>query len=198
MARRCSPAGPAAPGGPPPPPSPPQRLRLTVTPVVDAATGQAALGVRLSPHAVVRRVRPPPGRRGLAAANAEFGRLAAQTAGGLLPRRATWSAASVAGPVGLVSIGADLARTDAAALLAFCAAISLHLALLNALPLPALDGGQLAFLAIEAARGRPVDRRVQDGVNRTALTLLLLLSTAVLVGDLGKLRLFTALRHLWR
>lgn len=39
---------------------------------------------------------------------------------------------------------------------------------------------------------------MQDGVNRTALTLLLLLSTAVLVGDLGKLRLFTALRHLWR
>lgn len=189
--------GRATPTGPPLP-LPPQRLRLTVTPEVDAASGQAALGVRLSPNAVVRRVRPPIGRVGLAVANAEFRRLAAQTAGGLLPRRSTWSAASVAGPVGLVSIGADLARTDTAALLAFCAAISLHLALLNALPLPALDGGQLAFLAIEAARGRPVDRRVQDGVNRTALTLLLLLSTAVLVGDLGKLRLFSALRRLWR
>ncbi|OSX77185.1 hypothetical protein BU14_0159s0040 [Porphyra umbilicalis] len=163
-----------------------------------AASGQAALGVRLSPNAVVRRVRPPGGRAGIGAAHAEFRRLAAQTAGGLIPRRRSWSPAAYAGPVALVSMGADLARTDAAALLAFGAVISLHLAMLNALPLPALDGGQLAFLAIEAVRGRPVDRRVQEGVNRTALLLLLLLSTVVLVGDVAKLRPAAALRRLVR
>ncbi|GAB0494348.1 hypothetical protein MMPV_005640 [Pyropia vietnamensis] len=189
--------GRAAPSGPSPS-LPPQRLRLTVTPVVNTASGEAVLGVRLSPNVVLRRVRSPIGRVGLAVANDEFCRLAVETAKGLFPRRSAWSTTTVSGPVGLVSIGADLARTDKVALLVFCAIINLHMAFLNSLPLPGLDGGHLTFLAIEAARGRPVDRRVRDGVNRTALMLVLLLSTAVLVADLNRLRLFSALHRLWR
>ena len=45
--------------------------------------------------------------------------------------------------------------------------------IINILPLPALDGGQLAFLLVEALRGKPLPMRVQENVMQTGLFLLL-------------------------
>jgi RIP metalloprotease RseP len=63
------------------------------------------------------------------------------------------TAAQVAGPVKIVEIGASIAQSDAGNLFQFAALISINLAIINILPLPALDGGQLAFLLIEGLRG---------------------------------------------
>jgi membrane-associated protease RseP (regulator of RpoE activity) len=65
--------------------------------------------------------------------------------------------------------------------------ISLNLAVINALPLPALDGGQMAFLLVEALTGSPVSSRLQEAVNKTALLGFLALSSLLLFGDLKSL-----------
>lgn len=52
----------------------------------------------------------------------------------------------VAGPVAVVAAGSQAARTNATALFHFAAIVSINLAVVNALPLPALDGGYMALL----------------------------------------------------
>jgi RIP metalloprotease RseP len=83
------------------------------------------------------------------------------------------TASQIAGPVKIVEIGANIAKNDTGSLLFFGALISINLAVINILPLPALDGGQLAFLLIEGLRGKPLPTRIQEGVMQTGLVLLL-------------------------
>src|SRR6478672_8370832 len=83
----------------------------------------------------------------------------------------------------IVEIGANIAKSDAAALFNFAALISINLAIINILPLPALDGGQLAFLLIEGLRGKPVPTKIQDGVMQTGLKLLLGLGIFLIIKD---------------
>jgi RIP metalloprotease RseP len=97
------------------------------------------------------------------------------------------TANQLSGPVGIVAIGADIARSDAGDLFQFAALISINLAFINILPLPALDGGQLAFLLIEAIRGKPLPTRLQESVMQTGLMLLLGLGIFLIVRDTANL-----------
>jgi len=91
---------------------------------------------------------------------------------------------SMSGPIGVVKSGADVVKSsDFSAVISFAASISINLAVVNSLPLPALDGGQLAFVLAEAAAGRKIDQRVQEGINSGALLILLLISAGTAVGD---------------
>jgi RIP metalloprotease RseP len=99
-------------------------------------------------------------------------------------------ASQVAGPVKIVEQGAGLAENNALSLFPFTAIISINLAIINILPLPALDGGQLAFLLIEAIRGRPLPMRVQENVMQTGLFLLLGLGIFLIVRDTTQLEVF--------
>jgi len=76
-----------------------------------------------------------------------------------------------------------VSSADFAAVVAFAASISINLAVVNSLPLPALDGGQLAFVLAEAAAGRRIDQRVQESINASALLFLLFISFGTAVGD---------------
>lgn len=93
------------------------------------------------------------------------------------------TANQVAGPVAIVATGAKIAQTDFASLFNFTALISINLAIINILPLPALDGGQLAFLLVEGLRGKPLPSRIQDGVMQTGLVLLLGLGIFLIIRD---------------
>jgi membrane-associated protease RseP (regulator of RpoE activity) len=93
------------------------------------------------------------------------------------------TAGQVAGPVKIVKIGASIAQNDAGNLFFFGALISINLAVINILPLPALDGGQLAFLLIEGLRGKPLPNRIQEGVMQTGLVLLLGLGIFLIVKE---------------
>ena len=91
---------------------------------------------------------------------------------------------SISGPIGVVKTGATVVGTqDVWAVVAFAASISINLAVVNSLPLPALDGGQLAFVLAEAASGRRIDQRLQEGINAGALLILLFISFGTAVGD---------------
>ena len=89
----------------------------------------------------------------------------------------------VAGPVKIVEYGASIAQNNLGNLFQFGALISINLAVINILPLPALDGGQLIFLLIEGFLGKPLPNKFQEGVMQTGLVLLLGLGIFVIIRD---------------
>ena len=97
------------------------------------------------------------------------------------------TAQQVSGPVKIVEMGAQLSSQGGGGLVLFTALISVNLAVLNALPLPLLDGGQLVLLLLEAVRGRPLPERFQLAVMQSGLLLLLGLSVVLIVRDTSQL-----------
>ncbi|XFA73599.1 RIP metalloprotease RseP [Thermosynechococcaceae cyanobacterium Okahandja] len=158
--------------------------QITLTPEVNA-DGQARIGVQLAPHADVRRERTWNPITLATAAASEFQNVIILTLDGFreLFQHFDQAAQQVSGPVAIVAMGADIARSNAEQLFTFTALISINLAIINILPLPALDGGQLLFLLIEALRGRPLPNRIQEGVMQTGLVLLLGLGMVLMVRD---------------
>ncbi|MGB4214366.1 MAG: RIP metalloprotease RseP [Dethiobacteria bacterium] len=90
----------------------------------------------------------------------------------------------ITGPVGIVITIGAVARTGIVNLLWLTALISISLGLVNLLPIPALDGGRLLFILIEALRGRPIDPEKEGMVHFIGFALLLLLILLVTYNDL--------------
>lgn len=93
---------------------------------------------------------------------------------------------SVAGPVGIVGMVGDAASIGVTSLLLFTAIISLNLAVINLLPFPALDGGRLVMVAIEAVMRRPINPVWVGYLNMIGFALLILLMVAITINDIGK------------
>jgi regulator of sigma E protease len=72
----------------------------------------------------------------------------------------------------------------------FVALISINLAFINLLPIPALDGGHLAFYAAEAVRRKPVSRRSQEWAFRTGIAFVVALMLFVTINDIVSLPIF--------
>ena len=64
--------------------------------------------------------------------------------------------------------------------------LSVNLGIMNMLPLPALDGGRLIFLLIEAVIRKPVPRKFEAIVHGAGIVALLLLSVFILINDITK------------
>jgi regulator of sigma E protease len=69
----------------------------------------------------------------------------------------------------------------------FAALISINLAFINLLPIPALDGGHLAFYAAEAVRRKPASPRSQEWAFRTGIAFVLALMLFVTINDVASL-----------
>lgn len=93
----------------------------------------------------------------------------------------------IAGPVGIAGVVADASENGLIPLLSLTALISLNLAVINLLPVPALDGGRLLFVAIESIIRRPIPVQVAQTANTIGFLLLLLLMVVVTISDIGKL-----------
>lgn len=165
-----------------------EEISLDITPQ-RAQDGKGIIGVQLAPNGNVIRDRADSIPDAFTSAGSEFQRIALLTAQGFgqLIRNFSETADKVSGPVAIVAIGADIAKSDAANLFQFAALISINLAIINILPLPALDGGQLAFLLIEGVRGKPLPTHIQDGVMQTGLMLLLGLGIFLIIRDTAQL-----------
>ncbi len=94
---------------------------------------------------------------------------------------------SLGGPVKIAQITGQVAATGFIPLLQFAAFLSLNLALLNALPLPALDGGRILFLLIEKIRGKRNNAKVEQYANAIGFMALLLLMLLITVRDVSQL-----------
>ena len=119
----------------------------------------------------------------------QFVRLVGQTASGYagLITNFKATAGQVSGPVKIVEMGAQLSRQGGSGLVLFMALISINLAVLNALPLPLLDGGQMALLLIEGVRGKPVPERLQLAFAQSGFLLLVGLTVVLVVRDTSQL-----------
>jgi membrane-associated protease RseP (regulator of RpoE activity) len=165
-----------------------ETLNLILTPEKDSQ-GKGKIGVMLSPNGeAIRRSIDNFGEAFSLAAN-EFQRITQLTIQGFgqLIGNFNETAKQVAGPVAIVAVGAELARNDLSNLFRFGALISINLAVINILPLPALDGGQLAFLALEGILGKPLPNKIQEGIMQTGLVLLLGLGVFLIVRDTANL-----------
>src|SRR3989338_1974469 len=97
---------------------------------------------------------------------------------------------SVSGPVGLATISNDILSGGRQALpfyLWFVGVISLTLSIFNVLPIPALDGGRLLFLVIEAVSRKKVREDIERLVHQVGFAILLTLALLVTYSDISKL-----------
>jgi len=100
------------------------------------------------------------------------------------------SVKELGGPVKMAKWSGEQLSLGLAAFVWFAALISLNLAFINLLPIPALDGGHLAFYAAEAVRRKPVGARSQEMAFRAGVAMLLALMLFVTVNDLLSLPIF--------
>jgi regulator of sigma E protease len=97
------------------------------------------------------------------------------------------SLSDVTGPIGIAGLIGDAAQLGFAYLIMFTAIISVNLGVLNFIPFPALDGGRILFVLIEAVIRRPIKPVVANTVNAIGFGLLLLLMVFVTYRDIVKL-----------
>jgi regulator of sigma E protease len=165
-------------------------LDLSVTPLAEGGAGR----IGLSAGAIVYDFQRRPLRAGDVL---EGGRFAVSNAWQMsgqvfafLGRLVTFQAksAEVSGPIGIIRQGSRAAKTGWDLFLFMCGAISLQLALLNALPIPALDGGHMALLAYEKLRRRDLTIELKEKILTGGFLLLASLMAVVIALDLLKLR----------
>ncbi len=90
----------------------------------------------------------------------------------------------VSGPVGTAEIIGKSATVGLDSLLLVVAMISINLGVMNLLPFPALDGGRILFLLIEAIRRKPMNPKVETAINGIGLLLLMGLMVLVMFKDI--------------
>ena len=89
------------------------------------------------------------------------------------------------GVVAITKIGGDMIdKSGASSGILLAALISMNLAILNILPIPALDGGHLMFLIVEKILGRPVDEKIIEIVSTVFFSLLIILMIFVVFNDI--------------
>lgn len=90
----------------------------------------------------------------------------------------------VGGPVAIVSVIGDAASYGIQSVLLLAAYLCINLGLVNLIPLPALDGSRLVFLAVEGLRGKPIDPKKEGLVHFIGLMLLLGLMLLITYHDI--------------
>lgn len=109
--------------------------------------------------------------------------------GGLFtPKTSGISVTDLAGPIGIFNLVSQVRQGGFVSVLLFMAFLSVNVGLVNLLPIPALDGGRILFLLIEAVTRRPLNKKVETLVNNITFILLLALFALIMVFDV--LRLF--------
>ncbi|MDO4490297.1 MAG: RIP metalloprotease RseP [Lachnospiraceae bacterium] len=106
-----------------------------------------------------------------------------------------FSVKDMSGPVGVVTAMGDTyeeVKSEGAIVilltfLNFAILLSANLGIMNLLPLPALDGGRLVFLIIEAILGRPLNRKFENYVHVAGFLLLMLFMVFIMYNDIMKL-----------
>ncbi|MDR7072176.1 RIP metalloprotease RseP [Fictibacillus barbaricus] len=93
----------------------------------------------------------------------------------------------LSGPLGIYEYTDQAAKAGIFMLLQWAAILSINLGIFNLLPLPALDGGRLLFLGVEALRGKPIDPQKEGLVHFIGFAFLMLLMLVVTWNDIQKI-----------
>jgi regulator of sigma E protease len=157
---------------------------VSVTP--GGPTGAAVIGVSLSPYEV-RRIDPSLGQaiRMSAKQNWDNTVLIGRTMRGLFTRDTP--VRQLMGPVAIAEMSGAAASLGWLAVFNLMAMISLNLGLLNLMPVPILDGGQIAILAVEGLARRDLSAGVKERILMAGAALIVLLMVTVIYNDIARL-----------
>ena len=160
-----------------------QRQSITVTPVQD--DGVPRIGANISP-AEFKMVEPSvvEAFRMSIERNWESAGMILATLKGLVTRET--SVKQLMGPVAIADISGDAAEQGWIPLFGLMAMISLNLGLLNLMPIPVLDGGHIAILAMEGLSRRDFSIKVKEKMLLAGFVLLLMLMATVIYNDLAR------------
>lgn len=93
--------------------------------------------------------------------------------------------ADITGPIGAAVVTNTMVKLGLVYVLQFMALISVNLAVINFLPIPALDGGRILFLILEKIKGKPVQQKVEAMIHTAGFALLMFLMVLITYRDLA-------------
>ncbi|HXK76869.1 MAG TPA: site-2 protease family protein [Oscillospiraceae bacterium] len=101
--------------------------------------------------------------------------------------KGTFTISQLSGPVGVTEVISEASSQSLDSLLFIVALVTVNLGVVNLLPLPALDGGRILFMLLEAIRGKPINQKVESAIHSAGFILLILLMIYVTANDIMKL-----------
>ena len=159
---------------------------VEVTVVPKGAQGSALIGVHLSPYEV-DEINPNFYQALVMSVdrNWENAMLIGRTLRGLVTRDTP--VRQLMGPLAIADLSGSAAELGLLPLLSLMAMISLNLGLLNLMPVPVLDGGHIAILAVEGLARRDLSVRVKERILMAGAALIVLLMVTVIYNDIARM-----------
>jgi regulator of sigma E protease len=157
-----------------------QLVQLPVVPRDEAGKGRIGVGLTLAQ------------RLGPVAAFVESAKynwnIARQTVGlvGKLVRREMKAKSALHGPIEIAALSGEAARQGLPNLLHLMGLVSVSIAILNLLPIPVLDGGQILILLVESGIRRDLSLKLKEAINLVGLAFIVLLMATVLFFDVQR------------
>jgi regulator of sigma E protease len=96
------------------------------------------------------------------------------------------SAKNISGPISIAEFAGISASLGAMAFMSFLAIISVSLGVLNLMPIPLLDGGQVVYQLVEAVKGSPLSERAQNFGQQVGIALLVVLMSLAFYNDISR------------
>ena len=158
-----------------------EKLTITVTPGVNPETGKPFIGVVSS----LKNVRLTPVQAVVASVTATKNIIKNMYAS-LYHMVTGKTKAEFSGPVGVAKMAGEVAHKGFDRLMQFTAMLSLNLAIINLLPLPALDGGHFLILLIEAVTGRKLGKTAMQNIQKVGVAMILALTIFATFKDLTR------------
>ena len=93
---------------------------------------------------------------------------------------------NLSGPIGIAQMAGDTAQAGFLPFMYLMALLSISLAVLNLLPIPVLDGGQLTLLGIEAIRGKPLSEKIENMVFTGGAAIVVMLMFFAIFNDISR------------
>ena len=158
-----------------------EKLTLSVTPVLNPETGKPFIGVVSS----LKKVQLTPWQAAVSSVTATKNIIKNMYAS-LYHMVTGKTKAELSGPVGVAKMAGQVAHKGFDMLLQFTAMLSLNLAIINLLPLPALDGGHFLILLIEAVTGHKLGKTAMQNIQKVGVAMILAITIFATFKDLTR------------
>ena len=165
-------------------------LSIPIIPRLEPPAGQGPLGIQLVRTGNMKYSwyeAPIAGLQKTAGLTFDIAESLTLTAKGLFAGNGLPQGVDVVGPIGILDLLRNSFAFGIGHFLSFLAVLSVYLALFNALPIPAVDGGRLFFLGIEAARRKPMGQKIEQRINAFFFVLLITFMVWVTIKDITRL-----------
>lgn len=166
-----------------------KNLHCVVEPVYSKLDGPARwmIGVTLQQkvHLITTRLSLPDALAESIRQNAKGAMLIGSFFKGVVERR--MSPKTITGPIGIAQLSGEAAREGPSAFFMLMSMVSLNLAIFNLLPIPILDGGQIAMLLVEVVMQRDLSLTVKEAVLRLGFVFILMIFAFVIYNDIAKI-----------